>query len=279
MLSKKILKNLSKVNVSEYTNYGDVDLVIGGGGFFGYYVIGIDRIIKKLHRFDKINVVRYAGTSVGSITCVLMVCSVPTNKVIEIYEHVKNKHNYFDLLAEELRKVLPSNAYELCSGKVFISITYFTWFGLKNIIVSNYKDNDDLISACMSSSCMPFFVTNRFFYKFRNLYTLDGCLTNNTAFFLDNKRKQIVVKPNSVFYYKRLMVAPLDDSIEGLIVKGAIEFDKFLRNENHNFTSISWYSVKEKPDLVQKVTKFIMVLIFRNRLVERFLCRNRHYLF
>ena len=56
MLSKKIIENLSYVNLIDYNNIGSVDLIIGSGGFFSYYVLGVERIIKKLEKEKKIKI-------------------------------------------------------------------------------------------------------------------------------------------------------------------------------------------------------------------------------
>jgi len=267
MLSKKIIENLSFVNLVDYNNIGSVDLIIGGGGFFSYYVLGVERIIKKLEKEKKIEIKRYAGTSSGSISCVCMVCKVPSFKVLELYENIRGKKNYFDLLGKELEKILPEDAYLQCSGKVFISISHWTWFGLRNVIISEFFSNKDLISACLSSSCFPFFITNKLYYKFRNLYALDGCLTNNTEFFCECDRK-IIIKPNNVLYYKYLMTSPFDDSIEGLVVKGAIEFEKFVRNEHHTFTSIQWY--KKKSKIIYVVFFFgVCNILQNNKIIQK----------
>lgn len=245
-LSKRIMENLSKVNLDCYQkSYGTVDFVIGGGGFFGYYLLGIDRIIKKLENHNQIHIERFAGTSVGSISCVFMVCGADTSTMLELYKNIKNRKDYFDLLSSELDRLLPEDAHRRCTGRVFISISYWTLIGLQNIVISEFHTKKDLIEACLASSCLPFLVTNRLFYRFRGMYCLDGVLTKNLAYFKDKKNRQILIKLNRVTYDKYLMMSPSDDSIESLVVKGAIDFDTFLRGEKHNFSSIEWYNPKK----------------------------------
>lgn len=56
--------------------------------------------------------------------------------------------------------MLPEDAYKRCCGRLFISISIVTLFGLKNRIISEYTSNDDLFEACCASSTIPF-ITER----------------------------------------------------------------------------------------------------------------------
>jgi hypothetical protein len=68
MLTKSILKNISTTDITfKDCDCKEIDLIIGGGGFNGFYVFGFNKILKKLEREEKLKIQRYAGTSVGAI--------------------------------------------------------------------------------------------------------------------------------------------------------------------------------------------------------------------
>ena len=45
-------------------------------------------------------------------------------------------------------KALPENAYQLCSGRLFISVTLISWRGVENKIISEFSSNEDMIQVC-----------------------------------------------------------------------------------------------------------------------------------
>lgn len=59
-----------------------------------------------------------------------------------------------------MKEMLPENAYELCNGRLHISITFLTGWGAENKMISEFTSNDDLFQACLASSTIPF-ITER----------------------------------------------------------------------------------------------------------------------
>jgi hypothetical protein len=248
MLTKSILKNISNTNIA-FENYTfkeckEIDLIIGGGGFNGFYVFGFQKILKKLEKENKIVVQRYAGTSVGAICSVLIACKVTDDQILELYDKIKHNHEFLLNLRDELKRILPANAYILCTNRVFISMTTFPF--LQNQIISEFNDNDELIDACIASSCMPLFVTNRLYYKFRNKYYLDGFISKNLIVFNDNKREQLIIQPHKVEYNLFNRFKAKDSAIAGLIVKGAIDAESFFSKKGIELPCIMWFALKSK---------------------------------
>lgn len=244
MLTKSILTNISSSDLSFHKNYDEIDIVIGGGGFNGFYVLGFNKIIKKLENKGHLKVARYAGTSVGAICSVLIVCQISDDAILQLYEKIKNVKEYFINLKTHLQNILPENAYILCSNKVFISLTTFPF--LQNHIVSVYNSNDELIDACMASSCMPLLITNRLYYRFKDKYYLDGFLSRNLIHFNDNAREQIIIQPHKIEYHFFNKFLPLDSSIAGLIVKGAIDAENFFTKDDFELPYMMWFRNTKK---------------------------------
>lgn len=73
----------------------------------------------------------------------------------------RRKHNcersLDDVLQTTLRRHLPADAYKRCSGTAFLSITEdkFPSRHPKNILVSRFSSNQDLLQAAAASSYIP----------------------------------------------------------------------------------------------------------------------------
>lgn len=260
-MQTQILKALSIENLMnyDYKHPTEIDVVISVGGFYGFFAIGVNKILKKLEREHKIIIKRYSGASVGAICSVLMACNVPSDIAIKIYNYLQYQDDYFDKLKNILLEILPPNAYEICSDKVFIYATHVTLFGFKKKIFSKFKNNHELIDACMASSNMPYFVSKNLFYKIKNEYYLDGCFSNLLPIFNDNINSQLLIKLYKIKYYNKYAFMPYDPSIEGLVVKGAIEMNKFLKNdENVHIKTIEWFNEK-KYKKKKKLRKILLI--------------------
>jgi predicted acylesterase/phospholipase RssA len=88
--------------------------------------------------------------------------------------------------------VIPENAYELCTGRLFVSVTVITATGLKNMIISEFASNRELLEACLASSTIPYITERNWCRYFRGKPVVDGGLSNNTPVFKDSLRRQLV---------------------------------------------------------------------------------------
>jgi hypothetical protein len=174
----------------------------------------------------------------------MMACNVSPQEIIKIYNNLSNQKKYFLYLKDEILQLLPSNAYQICSNKVYIIATRVSIFGFQKKIFSVYDNNEDLVDAALASSNMPFFVSPYLFYKYKNHYYLDGCFSNILPHFKDDSANQLLIKLYKIKYFPSFSYIPSDPSIEGLIVKGCIEADKFFLNTPHNNIDVlQWYDI------------------------------------
>lgn len=237
MLRDVLWKNLSHIDLSHSAIPTHIDLVMSGGGFLGYYLLGMDRVFKKLKKTHSLTIVRYAGTSVGSFAAVAMVCNL-RDEMLTLYDTLQGNIHYFKELRTSFLSILPPNAYELCSSRVFISISVIDFFHglpiLRNIIVSTFSDNNDLVDACMASSNVPFLVSSSVFYMFRGQRCLDGCFTNYIPLFHDGERRQLIVRLDRIPYSWRAIFTPFSNLALPLVIKGALETEMFFTpSERH----------------------------------------------
>jgi len=240
---------------STYIHPPEIDVVCSVGGFYGFFMIGVDKILKKLEEEGKLVIKRYAGSSCGAICSILMACGVPGDDVIGIYNNLFRATNFFEKLRGEILRVLPEDAYEICTDRVFIHCTELSWrFGFRHTVFSRYESNEDLVDAAMASSNMPFFISRRMYYPYRGKYYIDGCWSSPLPLFHDDSlHHQLLVKLYNIKYYRPYMCVPLDPSIEGLVVKGAVETDKFLSGTDPNIETLCWYDPRSKQ---KKTTRY-----------------------
>ncbi|NBN98615.1 MAG: hypothetical protein EBV19_05155, partial [Flavobacteriia bacterium] len=197
-MQAKIIRSLSIDNIiqAKYVNHpSKIDIIVSVGGFYGFFMIGIDKILKKLQKVNKIHIQRYSGSSVGAICSVLMACNIPGEVVIQIYNNLKFSKNYFAKLRSQLLEILPDNAHEICSDRVFIHMTRYRFpFRFDHVVVSTFMDKMDLVDAMMASSSMPYFINPNVIHKFRNEYFIDGCFSTMLPVFKDNTHHQLLIK-------------------------------------------------------------------------------------
>jgi hypothetical protein len=234
----------------------EIDLVISGGGLKGFFMCGAAHVLRKELAKRNIEINRIAGTSAGAWAGLFIMCGFSTHNWVESYYVLSDRpnetiHDVFTLMLPWLKKVLPENAYLLCSGRLFISITVITRYGLVNRLVSEFTSNDDLLQCCLASSTLPYLTESGGCRVFRGDYVVDGGLTNNIPVFVDGRRRQLVFRLFNVEYPWRLLVNAQDTCIDALIVRGAMLMARFL--EGYESDSIVWLDKKQgKNDIIKK---------------------------
>ena len=144
-----------------------IDVVISGGALRGYFMLGARHAIES--RAD-LEVQRYSGTSAGAWTAMFMATGLSSADWLRSYTltaAVARKaakrgrpapalmEAYRENLWPWLQTVLPADAHERCSGRLFVTITTLNQRGLQKLTVSQFDSNQDLFEACAASSCVP----------------------------------------------------------------------------------------------------------------------------
>ncbi|CAF0754116.1 unnamed protein product [Didymodactylos carnosus] len=176
-----------------------MNLSLSGCGFLGVYHIGVICAFKEYA--PNILEGKMAGCSAGSLVAACAICDCCLGQMasdaLEIALRARSRvlgplHPTFsivDIIRNGLRRILPPNAHELCSNRLYISLT--RWKDNKNVIISQYNSREELIQALICSSFVPYWsgiIPN----KFRGLYYWDGGLTNNNPIIDENT---ILVSP------------------------------------------------------------------------------------
>jgi hypothetical protein len=137
----------------------------------------------------------------------------------------------------------------------------------QHVVISTYNNNIDLVDAMMASSNMPYFISPYLLYRFRGEYYIDGCFSKTLPIFQDHLHHQLLIKLYNIYYYRPYIYTPNDPSIEGLIVKGAIETDKFFSGKQiQNIKTLSWYTsnkcIRSKKTIFYYTLPFLGILYF-----------------
>jgi len=235
----------------------EIDIVVSGGGLKGYFMSGCSHVLQHELAKQNVKIARIAGASAGAWCGLFMLTNLGTENWIESYYKCKerpemNMHEAYEDIWPWVNSCMPENAWEICSGRLFISITEVTWFGFRNHMISEYANNRELFEACMASSAVPYISLSTMFRTYRGMWVVDGGLTNNTPVFKDNKRRQLVFRLGDVFYPIRFLISPQDRCIEALVVRGAMLMSKFLQGDPSD--SFAWLNpaTEEAAAVTQK---------------------------
>ncbi|CAF3134331.1 unnamed protein product [Rotaria socialis] len=169
------------------SNPSSINLSLCGCGFLGVYHIGVVCAFKE-HTPQVLDRNKMAGCSAGSLVaaCALSGCCLGQmcSDALEIAIRARSRalgplhptFNIVDIIRNGLRRILPPNAHEICSGRLFISLT--RWKDNKNVIINQFKNREELIQVLICSSFVPYW-SGIIPPKFRGEYYWDGTLTNN----------------------------------------------------------------------------------------------------
>ena len=172
-----------------------INLSFCGCGFLGIYHVGV---ASCFHEYaPQVSKHKIAGSSAGALVATAYLCggSIPLAHcttgflaiAIEARAHTLGPfHPSFDIQAmvrEALERGLPDDAYKKADGRLHVSLTRVD--DGKNVIISSFDSNEDLIQVLLCSCFIPFWSGLRL-PKYRGICYMDGGFSNNQLE-LDNK--------------------------------------------------------------------------------------------
>ncbi|KAL3842014.1 hypothetical protein ACJMK2_020087 [Sinanodonta woodiana] len=158
-----------------------------GCGFLGIYHVGVASCL-KLNAPELLKDCHFSGASAGAILacCLISDCDLgeSTKFVLRLATKARSHslgplHPSFDLvqiMEDALMEFLPANAYEIATGRLHISLTRVS--DRKNVMVSEFSSNQELIQALMCSAFVPLY-SGLVPPKFRGVRYIDGGLSDN----------------------------------------------------------------------------------------------------
>eukprot|EP00106_Octopus_bimaculoides_P015663 XP_014783105.1 PREDICTED: uncharacterized protein LOC106878411 [Octopus bimaculoides] len=185
-----------------------------GCGFLGIYHVGVATCIKE-HAPEMFEDCRIAGASAGCFMacCLLSGCSLGkcTSYTLNLANEANTlpllgplhpRFNIINSLRKALAEVLPADAHKRTSGRLYISLT--RWRDWKNVIISEYASNQELIDAMICSAFVPLYC-GLIPPKYKGNYYWDGGLSDNQPIF---DEPTITVSPFS----GEIDICPIDNS-------------------------------------------------------------------
>tara|TARA_B100001093_G_C26833771_1_gene1017405 strand:- start:1547 stop:2395 length:849 start_codon:yes stop_codon:yes gene_type:complete len=242
---QQIINHMEK-KISEIPNElinnipNELDIVLPGCGFKNGFSYGVLLTLDHIHnKYNKGKIKRYSGTSSGTTMCLTMYYKEFKRTLFWSYSVCKTlkKYRFLKLLPmwSHYHNLIVNDNFLPNDDKFYISMTNIIPF--KNLLISTYKNKKDFVDAIIGSTGLPFLMGKHIFGNFRNKYVLDGCLTNNTPFFEDNLRKQLVVE-NLKNKYGNKMIYFSENEITQLVKDGIDDFVNYIINNKSDFIKI-----------------------------------------
>lgn len=216
-------------------------IVLSGGGSNGIVILGALHYYFDIGLLELKNIKEYAGASIGSVICLLLVCGYTPIEIFKeiqliqdffglkesfnFLQNIKNMgimsiNNFIDKVSELVIKKMGQiyslkRIYEITGKKIYISAT-----DVSNIreIKYSYTSNISCIDAIKHSCNIPI-VFHRI--KYQNKYMVDGGVSNNYPWdYLSKDCKNVLgillCGKNSIFqddnflgYSQRIIMTPI----------------------------------------------------------------------
>jgi hypothetical protein len=169
-LLKEYVKALVQ-NVDKQTLPKKIDLVFSGGGFNGFFAMGVAMYVLELRRQGHIKIARLSGCSIGSLVALL--CLIDKDEDIDewftdIAACFRTNHNlaeYHDMVRKGVMRLLPTDDMSQINGHLFIN--FHDLKKKKKKVVSKYRNREHLIECILRSGHIPHIVDGNIKYKDR----------------------------------------------------------------------------------------------------------------
>ncbi len=251
-ISTKFLEIVNSMEVGDLNFPSEeFDVLFTGGGLKGYYNFGACEILKKMVQKNKIKIRNYIGVSVGAYVAIFLLLGISVHTVRNVYEFAKQNSNKYDLnkiMLKACENLLPNNAHELCNGKLKILVSELTIKGMVPVMIDKFDSKEHLIKVLHATSFIPFITSTEskgVVINGKKYY--DGAFTNNIPIQKNNEVPQLVFLTAEVEYSKDYMFKVMDDCPELLILRGAIEMEKFIKKINKIETKLKINKIKDIP--------------------------------
>ena len=210
------------------------DCVILGGGLRGYYVFGSLILLKKMIDNKQIKVRKFIGVSAGAFLVVFLLSNLNIELIRNINEFaIKNNNKYAmdHIMIKICWEILPENIHEIINGKVSILVSKKIILSNREKFIDHFDSKMHLLQVLHASSFIPF-ITSKDFHgvNIKGELYYDGAFSNINPVNYDNDVPQLVFYTNEINYPLSNTFKFNDTIPEIIILKGLIEFEKFIRN-------------------------------------------------
>ncbi|KAI3409964.1 hypothetical protein GPALN_006334 [Globodera pallida] len=235
------------------TCFSNANLSLCGCGFLCIYHAGVCAALREYA--PQLTRNRIYGASAGSIAAAGLICNVSvaeaTTAILQVVAEARSGllqafSPTFDLMAivrDELDRILPDNAHQLCTGRLFISLTIYETG--KNALVSEFLNKKELIQAILCSCFIPIFCGYAV-PEFRGVKYIDGGFSDNQPVYDQNT---ITISPFS----GESDICPLDHASASII--GFVYYNTSIRFNNENFYRFCSCFVPPSQEICSKICR------------------------
>jgi hypothetical protein len=172
-------------------------LVITPGGFYGFYMLGITRYIKRNIDIDDYV---FSGSSAGS-WCALFLClknkkniTMLLFQLISGMQEILVSATMYEFLFEMKRKVLElTTDADYDFERLHIGVLKYENYELKTTIYTGFTSLEDAVNCCISSSNIPF-LTGEFAHTYQGSMAIDGVFAKYP--YLNVMEPSLVIHPD-----------------------------------------------------------------------------------
>ena len=179
-----------------------IQLVFGGCGGMYNYNLGVASIIQK--HFTLGSNVIISGASAGCFPAILSTLNMDIDDLFELWDipFLREINSFkFGALCKWNKVVrkwiepqLDEDSYQRANSRFYCSLTSVPSF--TNHIVSNWKNNQDLVDGILASCFLPIFDIGKLTANFRGRRYIDGSFTNSYPLPLGDKTPSFIIKRN-----------------------------------------------------------------------------------
>jgi hypothetical protein len=162
---------------------------LSGAGFLGVYHLGVALALQRHLPASVLQTVRVAGASAGALVGSALVCGAPLQpcmdaflaaaaQVRQLWGGAFNPNAHLDrVITHTYARVFPAGGHTAATERLYVSLTRLPV--PRNLLVTGFTSEGDLLDALMCSSYIPGFTAARP-PTFRGTYYVDGGFSNNT---------------------------------------------------------------------------------------------------
>jgi hypothetical protein len=208
----------------------EVQFIVGGGGFFVAYLLGIVSVVQQFFELDKCI---FAGSSAGCIPALALAADIPMSRIINTLLEISNRCNdgiydkIYNYLSDAIKQNIDQCTINKVNNRLYICVTEVPAF--KTQLINSWESVDDLTQCILCSSYIPIILGSKLSLKYKGKNYVDGDLLRRLPKVNDSlpilavhkrmwrKEHGMFIYPTSnVEYVMELIDRGISDSIENL---------------------------------------------------------------
>ena len=217
-----------------------------GGGIYFWWQAGAAKAIQEI---SDVNSFKYIGASAGSLTAVLLATNASFDYAAEFAVEQAYKTGLFGdsprrnglagiwgpMVQEWLDVLITNPNIESLNTKLHIAVTPLDIGreGLKSVFLSDFIDKKSLITACLASTHIPFFMDGKFCKQYNGRRYIDGSFYPFLSSLLKKYKAEKEILPPGI-EFTQVYVVDWRKDLEFVKVNSATSFVQLITPDGLN---------------------------------------------